>query len=119
MELQLQDGGSSVGHRVATPPEFKGATTIDQLEDEVDHYLEKMQEFCDMQPDEVFLLLSAYTARATEIKIQLNRSDKARATSFRNRQIEPFLEECERQFKYHSRIQTTRELDFRISGGQT
>jgi hypothetical protein len=118
-DLVLQS--ASTGHRVQEftairPSEAKG--DIERLREELDQYLERMQVLGNLELDEIFLCLSAFTARATELKIQLSRSDTARATAFRNREIEPFLTECDRQFKYYSRMQTTRELDFKISGGQ-
>lgn len=100
---------------ISRRPQMSG---IEALREEMDGYLEEMGGFHYMTPDEVFRLLSAWTARATELRIQLNRSDNQRANSFRTKEIEPFLEECERQFKFHSRIQATHEMDLKMVRGQ-
>lgn len=119
-DLVLRDGNSSVGHRIEEfKPSSSNLSTYEALREELDKYLERLQEFRSLELDEIFLILSSLTARATEIKIQLSRTDTSKSAGFRNKEIEPFLVECDRQFKYYSRMQTTRELDFKISGGAT
>ena len=117
-ELVLQDS-QSVGHGIQEFPQLKSKDGIERLREEMDQYLERMQSFGDMEIDGVFQHLSAFSARATELKIQLSRTESAKATAFRNRELEPFLVECDRQFKLYSRMTTTKDLEFRISGGQT
>lgn len=118
-DLILQDANVSAGHRVQELPELRSKDGYERIREELDHYMERMQAFGQLEPDEIYIILSSFTARATEIKVQLSRTDTARANAIRNREIEPFLIECDRQFKYYSRIQTSRELDFKISGGAT
>lgn len=92
---------------------------IEALREEFDSYMEEMREFHNMLPDEVFRLLSAWSARASELLVQLGRSDRQKFTAFKNREIMPFIEECDRQFKIHSRLQATYEMDLKMTRGQT
>lgn len=88
------------------------------IQNEIDGYMEQMQGFQQMEPSEVFLCLSAWSARATELKIQLSRSDGQVSRRLLSNEIDPFLQECERQFRFHSRFHATRDMEFRLSGGQ-
>jgi hypothetical protein len=92
---------------------------LKKIQDEIDSYMEEMQKFQQMEPSEVFLSLSAWSARATELKIQLSRTEGQKSRKLLVNEIEPFLSECERQFRYHSRFHATRDMEFRLSGGQT
>lgn len=118
--FDLVEAGEKAETAVPVNPGKKPPSSgVEWLREEMDGYLEQMKQFHHMPVDEVFRLLSGWTARATELRIQLNRSDNQRASSFRTKEIEPFLEECERQFKFHSRIQATHELDLKMVRGQT
>lgn len=86
------------------------------IQDELDLYLDQMQHLNELEPDEVYRRLSSWTARASEIRIQASRTDSASARRLRIEEIDPFLKECERQFSYHSRVQTVREMDYRMAG---
>lgn len=92
----------------------------DSHRDELASYLSEMREFAGMEPGEVFLRLSAFTARASEIRA-ISHDDSRRGQVFRTQVIDPFLDECERQFRYHSRAAAMREFEWKIvsgSGGQ-
>ena len=77
----------------------------------------QMQEFPRMQPDEIFRSLSAFTARMNHIRTGIVRTDNKRYSSFRTKEIEPFITECDRQFKIWSRSLTSYALDFDMSKG--
>lgn len=117
----LELAEADVTTRAATPKkEGRKLSAVERLREELDGYLEQMQTFPNLMPEEVFRLLSAWTARGTELRIQLNRSDNQRSSSFRTKEIEPFLDECDRQFKFHSRIQASQEMDLKlVPRGQT
>lgn len=95
------------------------AMDVELWRKEVYEYLEQLAGISQFPPDEVFTRLSAWTARLTEMKIRLSNSDLQKNRAFVNRVIEPFIEECERQFRYHSRKQSTQELEARLTGGMT
>lgn len=91
---------------------------LESLRDELDDYFAIMQKFESMDPTEVMFALSAMSARASEMRFHVVRQDNRMANSFRTKEVEPFLEECERQFKIHSRIATLRALEWDMSKGQ-
>lgn len=113
-ELVEQGQSESVDRVEELVPVNRNLSGVERLRAEIDGYLERMQELSDTSPEEVFRLLSGWTARGTELKIQLNRTDNQKSRSFRNGEIEPFLEECDRQFKFHSRIQASQEMDMKL-----
>lgn len=97
-------------------PSVPSSSWQDKIEEEMDSYLEKMKSFCNMPSNEVLQLLSGFSARATELKIQLNRSEKAASKRFVEKQIDVFISECDRQFKVHSRIQAVQEFEAKMFG---
>lgn len=99
-----------------TPSSEKSHT--DNILDEIDSYYRRMKEFNDLEPTEVLQLLSSFSARASEIRSVLQRVDSKRSYAVRTKHIDPFIEECDRQFKVHSRIQSIRETDFKLARGQ-
>jgi hypothetical protein len=70
-----------------------------------------------VNPADVFQTCSAISARMAELRNQMFRRTDRAAQAFRTKEIEPLLDEVERQFKYHSRLQATREMEARLTGG--
>ena len=91
---------------------------IENYQGELDAYYAAMQQLNQMLPSLVMQKLSSWSARASEIRSQLVRVDSRRSTAFRTREVDPFLTECDRQFKIHSRIESIRDLDWKMAGGQ-
>lgn len=83
---------------------------------ELDEYFTEMKELHGYEPDQVFMRLAGWSARASEIRSQLVRAEGRRAQAFRTREIEPFLDEIDRQFRLHSRVQSVREWDLKLQG---
>lgn len=77
-----------------------------------------MLRLVDMDPTEVFRHLSQFSARASEIRSQIGPMEGKREAQFRIRIIDPFIEECDRQFKIHSRLIAIQEMDARLAGGR-
>ena len=69
--------------------------------------------------EEVFLRLAAITARLTEIRIHLHRVDSRRFTALRTREVDPLLDEADRQFRIFSRLQAVRTFEFEMAGRTT
>lgn len=114
MELELTD------HNVVRPlPINRGAEDVAAWRIEFDSYYQQMHLFREMEIDEILMALSAFSARASEIRSHLVRVDNRLNTAFRTKEVDPFLTEVDRQFRTWSRIQAVREMDFRLSGGQT
>lgn len=84
---------------------------------ELDGYYEEMQQFGEMPPDEIFRNLSAFSSRMNAIRTVICRTDNKRWSNFRTKEIEPFVSECDRQFKIWSRNLTNYTLDWEMSKG--
>lgn len=93
------------------------ADALLQFRVEFDGYRRQMRDFVTMEPDEVLIALSAFSARASEVRVLLWRDGSRLAQKMRTEEMDPFIDECDRQFKVHSRLQTIRELDWRMTGG--
>lgn len=91
--------------------------SVEGWRNEVDAYYVRMRDFGTIETDEIFAELAAFSARASEIRGWLVRSQTRASNSFRTQEIDPFISECDRQFKLWSRYQAVREMDFRLSGG--
>lgn len=89
---------------------------VTAIRDEIDGYLCTLKQLGSMPPDEVMLQLSGITARLTEIRTHLFRSDSRRFTALRTREIDPLLVEADRQFRLHSRVQAVRAFEWEVSG---
>lgn len=90
---------------------------LDGWKQEITEYYGQMKRMVDMDPTAVFQHLSQFSARASEIRSQIGPQEGKREAAFRIRIVDPFIEECDRQFKIHSRIQAIREMDARLAGG--
>ena len=86
---------------------------------ELDGYYAELQKYETMEPDEVLLSVSGLLARLTAIRAECIRSQSQRANKLRTNEIEPLISALDQQFKIHSRIQTIRELDYKITSGMT
>lgn len=91
---------------------------ISNMQGELDAYYVVMQQLNLMDTAEVLQQLSSWSARASEMRTQLVRVESRKSNAFRTREVDPFLDECDRQFKIHSRLQSLRELDWKMASGQ-
>jgi hypothetical protein len=94
--------------------------SIDQVRGEIDDSFADMRDFYTKEPDEIIRLCSGHSARLSELRVRIQRVEDMRREwrNVRTREIEPALEELERQYVSASRLHSIRELDFRLSGGQ-
>lgn len=94
--------------------------SIDAVRGEIDDAFADMRDFYTKEPDEVIRMCSGHSARLSELRVRIQRVEDFRREwrSVRTREIEPALEELERQYASASRLHSIRELDFRLSGGQ-
>lgn len=109
-------------HEIAREPpartQREQADLVSLMQEELDGYMQTLKALNGMPPVEVFQIISSYTARATEMRSLMIRRESKKMNSFRTQQVEPFLDECDRQFKIHSRIQSYNEMEARMLGGQ-
>ena len=88
------------------------------LQEELDGYWFEMRGFAALEPSDVMLKLSSFGARAGELRARLIRSESRLANGFRIRQLDPFLEQLEFQFKVHSRLVAVRTMEWDMVRGQ-
>jgi hypothetical protein len=79
---------------------------------EIDDYMILLRKLRSLPPEQVFLELSGITARMAEIRMVCVRSESRRLAALRTREIDPLIEECDRQFRFHSRIQAVRSIEW-------
>jgi hypothetical protein len=94
--------------------------SIDQARKEIDDAFADMRDFYTKEPDEIIRLCSGHSARLSELRVRIQRVEDMRREwrNVRTREVEPALEELERQYAAASRLHSVRELDFKLSGGQ-
>lgn len=89
-----------------------------QLRSEMDGYYEMMQAFGTGDPRENLMQLSAFSARMSHMRTWIirNAEDKTWA-NFRTKELDPFITECDRQFKIWSRLITYSQHEYDLSKG--
>lgn len=120
MSFTLQDSG--VNPRT-TPKGGQVASTeltqdIEIIRNEIDGYYKEMIGFPQMEADEIFMRLSAYTARMSFIRSSIMRTDNRLLVGLRTKEIDPFISECDRQFKIWSRVFSVQTTDWNLARGQ-
>ena len=92
--------------------------SLEAWQRELDAALKVMQKFKSMNHADIFIQLAGYTARASSMRSMVVRMpENRRLVAFRTKELDPFIEECERQFKYWSRAFSVQALDWEISKG--
>lgn len=89
------------------------------LQGEVDSYYEAMSLFAQMDLSEILMRLAAISARASAVRCQVVRTESRRMAAFRVRELDPLIEEVDRQFKIWSRLQAVRSMEWDMSRGGT
>jgi hypothetical protein len=91
--------------------------TVRSYEAELDEYLLEMFALPELDLGDVFSRLAAISARLTAMRIHCVRSETRLLAALRTRQIDPLLEEVDRQFKAWSRQFAVRQHEWEISKG--
>lgn len=107
--------GTSVGPPPTVVRSSAPLTTV--VASEIDQYLQSIQAFSRMDPDEVLRLISAVTARLAYLRVQLMREGGQRANKLRTSELDPLMENLDLQFKIASRLLTSRQFDFEVTRG--
>lgn len=97
----------------------RNRTEVERWREEMDGYYQLMRSFGEMELDEIYASLAGMTSRMSEIRTLLVRLQTRPANGFRTQEVDPFLNECDRQFKYFSRCQTVREFEAQLNGKVT
>lgn len=93
--------------------------SIDGVRREIDDAFADMKTCFNTEPDHAMRLVQGHSARMSELRVRIQRVEdyKREWRNVRVREIEPALEELERQYTIASRLLSARELDWRIESG--
>ncbi len=94
-----------------------GVGLIPGFQAEIDGYFVQMQDFNEIDVRGILSTLAGMSARISYMRSQVIRNEGRPAAAFRTRQIEPLLEEIDRQFKVWSRYQSVAQMEFDASRG--
>jgi len=94
--------------------------SIDDVRGEVDDAYAEMKTFLNNEPDYCMRMISGHSARLSELRVRIMRIEDYRREwgNVRTRELEPCLQELERQYNISSRLHSVRELDFKMSQGE-
>lgn len=94
--------------------------SIDTVRKEIDDAFADMKTFHNLEPDEIMRLCGGQSARLSEIRVRIQRVEdwQREWKNIRVREIEPALEELERQYTIASRLHSVRELDWKMESGE-
>lgn len=106
-------------HPAAQQRASKESEWVAAVREEVDGYLVTLRTLNSRTPDEVFALISGISARLVELRVISHRSESRRLAALRSHEIDPLLEQCDRAFRLHSRIQATRQMEWDVMKGAT
>lgn len=98
-------------------PPRAGSSDLDALRAELDQYYAEVRDLGEMESSEIFMRLAGITGRVSEMRKDVYRSSSRSHSAFRTQEIDPLLDECDRQFKFFSRAFAALELDAKLSGG--
>lgn len=85
---------------------------LDALRSELTGFYAQMREFQGRDIGLVLAEIAAMSARASEIRHSLIHGENRAEAAFRTKQLDPFLDEVDRQFKVWSRIQAVRQQEW-------
>ena len=95
--------------RAEVPAEVQWVRAI---REELDGYMVVLRAIRSRSPEDVFMELSAITTRLAEIRLTCVRSESRRLTALRTREIDPLMDQCDRLFRLHSRVQSARQMEW-------
>lgn len=96
----------------------KPDNTIAAWRQEISDCYQVLKVLVDMDVNDAFRTLSQFSARASEMRSLIVLREGREQAAFRIKVLDPFLEECDRQFRVNSRIQAVKEMDAKLSGGR-
>lgn len=94
--------------------------SIDTVRKEIDDAFADMKTFYQLEPDQIMRMAGGHSARLSEIRVRIQRIEdwQREWRNVRTREIEPAIEELERQYTIASRLHSVRELDFKMESGE-
>ncbi len=107
MKVTLEDKDRGIGN-----------LDLDALRLEINEYYEAMRSFENLDPIDILSRLSAFTSRASQVRFNLIKAESKQIQNFRTKELDPFIGECDRQFKVWSRLLSAYQLEWETSKGQ-
>lgn len=102
-----------------TRQETRNINSLDSFRAEIDSFYALMQEFKDLEIDEIFMSLAGISARVSEMRGLLQRMQTKAATNMKCQECDPLLAEVDRQFKDWSRSHQVKVDEWNMSGRST
>lgn len=101
-------------------PNSQVGGSIDSVRSEIDDAFADMKNFIQNEPDYIMRIASGHSARLSELRVKIMRVEDYQREwrNVREREIEPCISELERQWKNASRLQSCRELDWKMESGE-
>lgn len=112
MRLELKDSGSDLNKTAAT--RVRGRAELDGWRQEIDEFYDIMNNFIS-DPDNIFRNLSAMSSRMSQVRTIVSRHEIKSYQHFRAQEIDPFLKECDRQFKIWSRVLSAAQMEWELT----
>ena len=96
-----------------------GADSVDAdaVREELAGYYLEMESFREMQPKDILMRISSWSARVNHIRMHLIKIEDRSLAILRTKTIDPFLSECQFQFKVWSRLLSAEQLEWEQSKG--
>lgn len=127
--VELDPSRMPQGAHAVRPPMFDTSevndivgASVDGVRQEIDDAFEDMASFHQKDPDEVMRYVGGHSARLSYLRVRIMRIEDYQNSRLwkdvRTREIEPCLEELERQWRNASRLHSVRELDWRMESGE-
>ena len=98
-------------------PGYDASPSLESWRKEIGQYYQIMKVLVDEDPREAFQHLSQFSARASEMRSNIAIQEGRREAAFRLKIIDPFLDECDRQFRVLSRIHAIRQMEWDMARG--
>lgn len=117
MKLTLAEGPVKVSMPPPTVVQGQDRSQVGQWREELDAFYTTMQQFNSYDVSEILGHLSSFSARMSAIRTQIVRSESRMMNNFRTKEIDPFLEECDRQYKIWSRQLTVLQNEWEMTRG--
>lgn len=103
---------------VDTTRKFPKIGSIDDVRQEVDDAHHDMRDFYQQEPDEVMRAVSGHLARLAELSKEIRRIEATARQwkAVRVNEVDPTMKDLMEQFQIHSRLQSVREMDWKVAG---
>ena len=117
MKISLQESPVKVSMPPPKVVQGEDRSKVGGWRAEIDAFYETMQHFNNADMSEILGHLSSFSARMSAVRSQIVRSESRMMNNFRTKEIDPFLEECDRQYKIWSRQLTVLQNEWEMTKG--